>query len=155
MSRNSFPGTFSLTYFLFLSWITGTSFQWHKTKNIYSKNMMGLISLHFAGTVSSHTKYTLSILNTMSFPQYSINSQFFGRCERSNYFRGKNFREQKVSRGNKFAKLFGINFREWKDDKRFGRNKLSRIGRNQILRGHKLPRGWNIRKKNFTSFFLH
>ena len=66
--------------------------------------------------------------------------------------------EQKLSRIETFArkknsKIFGINFCEWQDNTRFARNKLSRIGRNQKLRGHKLSRGWN--RKKFTSFSLH
>ena len=46
ISSNSLPGTFSLTCFIFLSWITGTNFQWHNTKIICSEKMMGLISLY-------------------------------------------------------------------------------------------------------------
>ena len=46
LSWNSLPETFSLTYFLFLSLIWGTHFQWHKTKNICYEKMMGLIWLY-------------------------------------------------------------------------------------------------------------
>ena len=71
----------------FLSWITGTNFQWHKTKNICSKKMMGLISLYilleqFLAVL--HIVYLFSI--QWIFPNiFLIHSQFFRRFERNNY----------------------------------------------------------------------
>ena len=42
--------------------------------------------IHSAGTVSSHTKHTPSLLYTTDIPQHiSCTFPFFGRCERNNY----------------------------------------------------------------------
>ena len=87
LSWNFLPRTFSLTYFIFLSWITGTNLQWHKTKNICSEKMMGLISLYI---LLEQFIVILNILHLFSmqwiFPNiFFIHSQLFGRCERSNY----------------------------------------------------------------------
>ena len=87
LSWNSLPRTFSLTYFIFLSWITRTNFQWYKTKNICPEKMMGLISLYIL------LEQFLAILNILHLLLikwifsniFLIHSQFFGRCERNNY----------------------------------------------------------------------
>ena len=63
LSWNSLSRTFSLTYFLFLSWITGTNFQWYKIKNFCYEKMMGLISLYI---LLEQFLATLNILHLFS-----------------------------------------------------------------------------------------
>ena len=46
VERNSADADISFECDILLSWITRTNLQWHKTKNICSEKVMGLISLY-------------------------------------------------------------------------------------------------------------
>ena len=73
---------------IFLSWITGTNLQWHKTKNICSKKMIGLISLYIILEEFLAIITTLQVFSVQwIFPNtFLIHSQFFERCEWNNMF---------------------------------------------------------------------
>ena len=73
---------------IFLSWITGTNLQWHKTKNICSKKMIGLISLYiileeFLAIITTLHVFSVQWIFANTF---LMHSQFFERCERNNMF---------------------------------------------------------------------